>query len=379
MTTFGLLRRNTWRKPTRTLLMMLSVAVAFLIYGLGQGFLVGAQGSAGADENRLVVQSRAGPRPAPARRRRRPDRGDAGRRGGCRVGAHPRIRRDGEERRRRECGRSAAMAGIMGAELGLTRRSSPGSTARATGCWSGRADGGAGWRIGQSIALTPFQVARADEGALELRDRRRVRGNAADTDTYFMIARYDYVNAARARDRDSVDGLLVLPRPGHRTGRPRRPHRRRLRELAVGRREPNRRRRSWEAMIRQIADFGLIVTLVTAAAFVTILMIVANTMAFAVRERTFEIGVLKVLGFSASRRRRPGSRGDAVRLPDRRPRRPRARRGRGRARRRGPRLALTPVVLLRGARRPRRLALLAGLIPAGLTLRMLPAHALRSR
>ncbi len=53
-------------------------------------------------------------------------------------------------------------------------------------------------------------------------------------------------------------------------------------------------------MIRQIADFGLIVTLVTAAAFVTILMIVANTMAFAVRERTFEIGVLKVLGFSAS-------------------------------------------------------------------------------
>ncbi len=39
-------------------------------------------------------------------------------------------------------------------------------------------------------------------------------GTRPDTDTYFMIARYDYVNAARARDRDSVDGLLVLPRPG---------------------------------------------------------------------------------------------------------------------------------------------------------------------
>jgi putative ABC transport system permease protein len=40
------------------------------------------------------------------------------------------------------------------------------------------------------------------------------------------------------------------------------------------------------------------VNLVVGAAFVTLLMIVVNTMVFAVRERTFEIGVLKTLGFS---------------------------------------------------------------------------------
>jgi putative ABC transport system permease protein len=46
---------------------------------------------------------------------------------------------------------------------------------------------------------------------------------------------------------------------------------------------------------------GLIIDLVVGAAFLTLLMIVINTMVFAVRERTFEIGVLKTLGFSGKR------------------------------------------------------------------------------
>ncbi len=56
-----------------------------------------------------------------------------------------------------------------------------------------------------------------------------------------------------------------------------------------------------EAFLRQFADVRLIVSLVVGAAFVTILMIAINTMLFAVRERRFEIGVMKVLGFSRGR------------------------------------------------------------------------------
>jgi putative ABC transport system permease protein len=56
-----------------------------------------------------------------------------------------------------------------------------------------------------------------------------------------------------------------------------------------------------KAFAAQFGNIALIVTLVVGAAFVTILMIVGNTMALTIRERTREIGVLKTLGFSGGR------------------------------------------------------------------------------
>lgn len=53
-----------------------------------------------------------------------------------------------------------------------------------------------------------------------------------------------------------------------------------------------------EAFTRQFADIGLIVAAIMAAVFFTLLLISANTMTQAVRERIPEIGVLKTLGFS---------------------------------------------------------------------------------
>jgi len=52
------------------------------------------------------------------------------------------------------------------------------------------------------------------------------------------------------------------------------------------------------AFIRQVADVGLIVRWIMFAVFFTLLLVVGNTMAQAVRERVPELAVLKTLGFS---------------------------------------------------------------------------------
>jgi putative ABC transport system permease protein len=56
-----------------------------------------------------------------------------------------------------------------------------------------------------------------------------------------------------------------------------------------------------KAFIAQLGNIALIVTLVVGAAFATILMIVGNTMVMAIRERTREIGIMKTLGFTGAR------------------------------------------------------------------------------
>lgn len=49
---------------------------------------------------------------------------------------------------------------------------------------------------------------------------------------------------------------------------------------------------------KQMGDIGAIVTAILSAVFFTILLVAGNTMAQAVRERTAELGVLKAIGFS---------------------------------------------------------------------------------
>ena len=51
----------------------------------------------------------------------------------------------------------------------------------------------------------------------------------------------------------------------------------------------------------QLGDIALVTTLVAGSAFAAILLIVGTTMALAVRERTNEVGVMKTLGFSSGR------------------------------------------------------------------------------
>lgn len=302
MTFFDLARKNAWRKPTRTLLLMVCVTVAFLIYGLTASFLAGAQGAAGASDDILGVMSAAGrtqplPMASMSRIAANPDVGAV---------AYMTRLRGFVEAEKNVVAVSAAdpqlLMAIDGKGLGLTPGLVEAIGQARDKVLVGRALMEAqGWVVGQRIAVTAFNAAKQD-GSRDWRFEIAgiFDGENASTDTYFIIARYDYVNAVRARGRDTVDAFMVRPREGVAPG-----------ELAVridqlfsnsaAPTQTQSEKQFLEAFLRQYADIGLIADLVVSAAFVTLMMIVVNTVVFAVRERTFEIGVLKTLGFSRLR------------------------------------------------------------------------------
>lgn len=299
MTFLDLARKNAWRKPLRTTLLIVCIAVAFLIHGLTASFLAGSQGVSAASDNILGVTSASGRgQPLPMAHR-------------ARITADPDVAAVGYMTRLRgfidveknvvpiSAVDPALLMKTNGRELGLTPDLLEAIAQGRDRVLVGRALAEAeGWSIGQNITVTAFQVAKQDGG----RDWRFViagifEGESSSTDTYFTIARYDYVNAARAKDKDTVDAFIIKPRDGISPGN----LAAHIDALFANSTAPTRtqsEKQFLEAFLRQYADIGLIVDLVTGAAFVTLLTIVINTMVFAVRERTFEIAVLKTLGIS---------------------------------------------------------------------------------
>lgn len=298
MTYFKLARRNAWRKPLRTLMLMLCVTVAFLIYGLTASFENGTQSASAASEDLLAVISRAGHiQSLPLAMRNRISQIE----GVAAVGYITRLRGFSEVEKNIVPVSAADPAGLLqtsGKELGITSDIMATLTSARDRVLVGRALAEAqGWVVGQRIEVTAFRTPRAD-GSMNwpFEIAGIFDGANASTDTYFMVAQYEYVNSARAEGRDTVNGFIVRPASGTAAS-----------ELAAridagfaNSSSPTRtqsEKQFLQAFIRQFADVGLIVRLVVGAAFVTILLIVANSMLFAIRERTFEIGLLKTLGF----------------------------------------------------------------------------------
>ncbi|PDS77887.1 FtsX-like permease family protein [Rhizobium sp. L43] len=301
MTFFQLMRRNAWRKRLRAILLMFSVGIAFLIYGLTASFVSGGQGAAGASDDLLGVFNKSGrglPLPL-AYLHRIAAEGDVA------AVAYTARMRGFVEVEKNVVAVSAvdprAIAAANGAELGLTPELIAALEESGDRVLVGKTLAEAqGWSIGQRIGVTT-QIIKADgDRNWSFTISGIFDGANASTDTYFMLARYDMVNAARARDKDTVDAFVVRPREGVSSGA----LAARIDALFANSAAQTRtqsEKQFLEAFLRQFADVGLIVSLVVGAAFVTILMISVNTMLFAIRERRFEIGVMKVLGFSRGR------------------------------------------------------------------------------
>ncbi len=156
-----------------------------------------------------------------------------------------------------------------------------------------------GWKLGDTIPLqaTIFPTRGSNDwqfklvGIYKVADQKR-RGE--ENQLYF---RWDYFNEANDYVKDRVGWWMVKlsdPSAGDRVAQ------------AIDRISANSDHETKtqseqafnQAFVKQFADVGMIVTGIMAAVFFTLVLLTGNTMAQAVRERIPELAVLKTIGFS---------------------------------------------------------------------------------
>ena len=153
------------------------------------------------------------------------------------------------------------------------------------------------WKIGDRVPLTSPIWPRKGEEAWQFDVVGIYDGAKKGTDTSGFFFRYDYFDEGRARGEGEVGWYFVRVKDVDRTA-----------EVAKAidaefANSPYETKAEPEGafaqgFIQQIGNIGTILIAILSAVFFTILLVAGNTMAQAVRERTEELGVLKAMGFT---------------------------------------------------------------------------------
>lgn len=291
--------KNLWRRKTRTILTLLSVLVAFVLFGLlsalQYAFSLGADV---ANADRLVTIHRVSliqPLPISYWQRIRATPGVADVTHANWFGGYYQERRNQAP----QFPVDAESYLRIYPELRLSQEQREAWLANRTGAIVGRSLAEQfGWKVGDRIPIQATIWTQKDGGRVwefdidGIFDVDAERGGDA-----YLLFHYDYFNEARAFGEDQV-GWFVL----------------RVAEEAdaaavaaaidqqfansPAETKTSTERAFAESFARQFGDIGLIVSGVLGAVFFTILLVAGNTMAHAVRERIPELAVLKTLGFT---------------------------------------------------------------------------------
>jgi putative ABC transport system permease protein len=154
------------------------------------------------------------------------------------------------------------------------------------------------WKIGDHIPITsPIWGQPANQSHWDFEIVGIFDGAKKGTDASAMFFRYDYFDEARPRGKGQVGWFMVRVHNSDQTA-----------DIAKKidaefANSPYETKAEPEGAFaagfaQQVGDIGTIMMAVSSAVFFTILLIAGNTMGQAVRERTEELGVLKAMGFT---------------------------------------------------------------------------------
>lgn len=159
-----------------------------------------------------------------------------------------------------------------------------------------------GWRVGQRIPLNSNIFTNGTTGASswEFTLVGTIPTPPGSSQSGSVLIHYDYFNETITFGRDRIGWVPFLTTSAEVNDRV---------ADAIDQRFANSQDETStqdeatfnKSFAAQLGNIGLVITLVVGAAFVAILLIVGTTMALAVRERTREVGVMKTLGFSSGR------------------------------------------------------------------------------
>jgi putative ABC transport system permease protein len=158
-----------------------------------------------------------------------------------------------------------------------------------------------GWKVGDRLPLKS-NIYRQKNGSdtWDFTIAGIVTGDDARVDTNLVMFHYAYLADTRGFG-DGTTGWMILKTADTKENA------RVMREVdalfanSAFETETKTEQAFNKAFAEQLGDLGFIVTAVVGAAFVTILLIVGNTMMLTVRERTSEIAVMKTIGFTTKR------------------------------------------------------------------------------